>query len=116
MAAYRGFPSLIFLPLLFISRNEFLWTPLDCAASKGHTRVIERLVNFKADIDPKDKQKTTPLHLAAKEGHVTAVETLIKHGACVSGRDYRGFNALDWAIENGHRFVHIKVYMEMSLA
>ena len=68
--------------------------------------MIERLVNFKADIDPKDKQKTTPLHLAAKEGHVTAVETLIKHGALVSGRDYRGFNALDWAIENGHRFVH----------
>ena len=65
-------------------------------------------MNFKADIDPKDKQKTTPLHLAAKEGHVTAVETLIKHGARVSDRDYRGFNALDWAIENGHRFVCIK--------
>ena len=86
------------------SRNEILWTPLDCATSKGHTRVIERLVNFKADIDPKDKQKTTPLHLAAKAGHVSAVETLIKHGALVSSRDYRGFNALDWAIENGHRY------------
>ena len=93
---------------LCVSRNEVLWTPLDCAASKGHARVIERLVNFKAgsDIDPKDKLNTTPLHLAAKEGHVTAVETLIKYGARVSDRDYRGFNALDWAIENGHRFVY----------
>ena len=91
-----------------VSRNEVLWTPLDCAASKGHARVIERLVNFKAgsDIDPKDKLNTTPLHLAAKEGHVNAVETLIKYGARVSDRDYRGFNALDWAIENGHRFVY----------
>ena len=61
-------------------------------------------MNFKADIDPKDKQKTTPLHLAAKAGHVSAVETLIKHGALVSSRDCRGFNALDWAIENGHRY------------
>ena len=87
-----------------ISRNEVLWTPLDCAASKGHTRVIERLVNFKADINPKDKQKTTPLHLAAKAGHVSAMETLIKHGALVSSRDCHGFNALDWAIENGHRY------------
>lgn len=95
-----------------------MWTPLDCAASKGHARVIERLVNFKAgsDIDPKDKQKTTPLHLAAKEGHVTAVETLIKYGARVSDRDYRGFNALDWAIENGHRFVIINFFMGISAA
>jgi ankyrin repeat protein len=103
---YKGLP----LSCLIVSRNEVLWTPLDCAASKGHARVIERLVNFKAgsDIDPKDKLNTTPLHLAAKEGHVTAVETLIKYGARVSDRDYRGFNALDWAIENGHRLVAIQ--------
>ena len=85
-------------------RNEILWTPIDCAASRGHARVIQELIVAKAEIDPKDKLKTTPLHLAAKRGHVAAVETLIKHKASMSSRDNRGFNALDWAIENGHRY------------
>ena len=84
-------------------RNEILWTPIDCAASNGHARVVHELVSAKAETDPKDKLKTTPLHLAAKEGHVTAVETLIEHNASVTSRDHRGYNPLDWAIENGHR-------------
>lgn len=90
-------------------RNEVLWTPLDCAASNGHDRVIHQLVTAKADVDPKDKLKITPLHLAAKEGHVAAVEALLKHNASVSSRDQHGFNALDWAIENGHRYLHLDV-------
>lgn len=86
-------------------RNEILWTPIDCAASNGHARVVHELVTAKAEIDPKDKLKTTPLHLAAKEGHVTAVETLIEHNASITSRDHRGYNPLDWAIESGHRWV-----------
>ena len=102
-------------------RNEILWTPIDCAASNGHARVVHELVTAKAEIDPKDKLKTTPLHLAAKEGHVTAVETLIEHNASITSRDHRGYNPLDWAIESGHRWVDysavelflIHVYIEI---
>ena len=89
--------------VMILCRNEILWTPIDCAASNGHARVVHELVSAKAEIDPKDKLKTTPLHLAAKEGHVSAVETLIEHNASVTSRDHRGYNPLDWAIENGHR-------------
>lgn len=87
-------------------RNAVRRTPLGCAAFYGHARVIELLVLYKANIDPKDKLKNTPLQLAAKEGHVTAVETLLKHHASMTSLDQRKFNPLDWAIENGHRYIH----------
>ena len=86
-----------------ICRNVVRRTPIGCAAFNGHSRVIELLVESKADIDAKDRLKATPLQLAAKEGHVTAVETLLRHQASMSTLDQRRFNALDWAIENGHR-------------
>ena len=86
-------------------RNVVRRTPIGCAAFHGHARVIELLVSFKANINPKDKLKNTPLQLAAKEGHVTAVEALLNHQASLTSLDQRKFNALDWAIENGHRYM-----------
>ena len=84
-------------------RNAILQTPVGCAASNGHDRVIQLLTSARADVNPKDKSKATPLHLASKEGHLAAVKILLKHHADVSDKDEKGYNALDWAIENGHR-------------
>ena len=94
-----------YILIAHLFRNAVRRTPIGCAAFHGRTRVIELLVSFKANIDPKDKLKNTPLQLAAKEGHVTAVEALLNHQASMTSLDQRKFNALDWAIENGHRYM-----------
>ena len=96
-------------------RNAVRRTPIGCAAFHGHARVIELLVSFKANLDPKDKLKNTPLQLAAKEGHVTAVEALLNHHASMTSLDQRKFNALDWAIENGHRYMCVIMNIGYSL-
>ena len=96
---YHIVPSLSSSPLC---RNSILWTPLDCAASKGHDKIVRLLVHHEAEVDPTDKSKITPLHLASREGHLSVVVTLLQFGADLKAMDHRGFNALDLAIENGH--------------
>lgn len=86
-------------------RNASLWTPLDCAAHKGHDKIIQLLITAKADINPLDRLKIAPLHLAAREGHLDAVKVLLENKADVTvkiGGDEHGDNPLDLAIENGH--------------
>ena len=83
-------------------RNTILWTPLGCAASNGHERVVQLLIDAKASINPKDKSRATPLHLASKEGHLSTVNILLKNKADVRSRDDYHLNPLDRAIENGH--------------
>ena len=34
-----------------------MWTPLDCAAAKGHTKVAALLLDFDSPVDPTDKAK-----------------------------------------------------------
>ena len=91
---------LCIVPLLSL-RNAVLWTPLDCAASRGHEKVVEVLIEAGADVNPTDKQQTTPLHLAAQEGHLNVVQTLLEYNADV-GKCSNGLNSLDMAIDNGH--------------
>jgi len=50
------------------ARNQLGWTPMDCAASRGNSKVMAALLDADAEIDPIDKAKLTPLHLAAKNG------------------------------------------------
>lgn len=84
-----------------VFRNSTLWTPLDCAASKGQEQVVEVLIKAGADVNPTDKQQTTPLHLAAQEGHLGVVKILLENNADVS-KSSNGLNSLDRAIDNGH--------------
>lgn len=87
--------------IVMMCRNSTLWTPLDCAASKGQEQAVEVLIKAGADVNPTDKQKTTPLHLAAKEGHLNVVKLLLANNADV-GKSASGLNSLDMAIDNGH--------------
>ena len=78
---------------------------MDCAAYKGHDKIIQLLIAAKADVNPLDKLKIAPLHLAAREGHLDAVKVLLDNKADVGvkiGGDEYGDNPLDLAIENGH--------------
>ena len=38
-------------------RNSYFWTPLDCAAAKGHTKVAGVLLDHDSPVDPTDKAK-----------------------------------------------------------
>lgn len=62
-------------------RRENLWTPLHYAARNNRPRIIRRLADAGALLNPKDAKGNTPLHVASKHGRVEAVRTLIEVGA-----------------------------------
>ncbi len=101
---------------------------MDCAAAKGWNRTVQLLLDFEADIDPKDKAgvccycyyycccyivvvivviivivQVTPLMLACQEGHLKVVTVLLENNAKVSNRNSYNMNALDVAVDNGHK-------------
>lgn len=39
-----------------------MWTPLDCAAAKGHTKVAIILLEFDSPVDPTDKAKVSKVY------------------------------------------------------
>ena len=88
--------------IVVLLRNAAWWTPLDAASYKGHSKVVQVLIEAGADVNPTDKQLTTPLHLAAKEGHLNIVHILLNNGAQVCQRDINELSSLDMAIDNGH--------------
>ena len=36
-----------------------MWTPLDCAAAKGHAKVADILLEYDTPVDPTDETKVT---------------------------------------------------------
>jgi uncharacterized protein len=60
------------------------WTPLVCAATKGHRDVVLCLLDLGADFDkpmPCDGGRTTPLLNACLLGHTSVVSLLVERGA-----------------------------------
>ena len=45
--------------MIIFQRNSTLWTPIDCAAAKGHAKVAGVLLEFDSPVDPMDKTKVT---------------------------------------------------------
>ncbi|KAL8714063.1 MAG: hypothetical protein Q9225_006638 [Loekoesia sp. 1 TL-2023] len=62
-------------------------TPLHKAASKGHVAMIKKLLEYKPDIEDRQKQGKTALFLAVEWGHGELVDVLFKHGAQVFTQD-----------------------------
>ena len=73
------------------------------ACRYGHSRVVERLVDARADVNREDKMKQTPLRLAAGNGHHAAtLELLCCNTLRLDDRDKSGRTALHLAAMNGH--------------
>lgn len=83
--------------------DGFGWTPIFCAASRGHMEIVSYLVKKGARIDISDLyERSTPLLEACNHDYPMLVKLLIEGGANVSHRDSRGTTALFWACYYGH--------------
>ncbi|KAJ1471903.1 ankyrin repeat-containing domain protein [Baffinella frigidus] len=69
-------------------------TPLVAAAFRGHTPVVNLLLEHGADCLAKDTYGYTPLHRSALMGHKAVVLVLLEKGPNVSATDCYGMTAL----------------------
>jgi len=63
------------------------YTAMHAAASGGSERVLELLLQRRAQVDPIDRLDETPLHLAARGGHADACALLVEQGASLWARN-----------------------------
>lgn len=91
-----GFQTLDENPYAIHASNEYGITPLHCAASKGHTDMIDFLVTRGADINARSISGVTPLHYATRETNITetTMRLLIHYGADVIVSDKNGITPL----------------------
>ena len=61
------------------ARGGFLDTPLQAASAKGHSEIVELLLNNNADLYLCNDEGAGPLHWASNYGHVEVVKTLLIH-------------------------------------
>ena len=72
--------------------------PIHWAASEGHVRCLERLLELGVDRDPRDKSGMTPLLCGAWYGHLDVVRYLVEEaGADPRLRADQGATPLDTA-------------------
>ena len=72
------------------------------AAYCNHVDVVRLLLEFRAEVDRRDKWGKTPLIAAAKEGHDECVRVLLDAGAAVDASEENGKGALYYACSAGH--------------
>ncbi|XP_006873616.1 PREDICTED: ankyrin repeat and SOCS box protein 3 [Chrysochloris asiatica] len=71
---------------------------LHLAASQGHWKIIQILLEAGADPNATTSEKTTPLFLAVENGQINGVKLLLRHGANVNGsHSMCGWSALHQA-------------------
>ncbi|XP_035662257.1 ankyrin repeat and SOCS box protein 18-like isoform X2 [Branchiostoma floridae] len=64
---------------------------LACTCTEGDSyyhNTVEKLIQWGADVNLKDKEKKLPLHNAARKGDHKLVEILVRKGSEINARDY----------------------------
>ncbi|KAL6407724.1 putative ankyrin repeat protein [Ilyonectria robusta] len=84
--------------------DAFGRSPLHIACYRGSRKFVERMINYKADVNVKDIWGKTPLSWAAAGGDKGVVELLLDNEADVNSRDGHG-TPICWAAKNGHEGV-----------
>ncbi|KAG7328171.1 hypothetical protein KOW79_008115 [Hemibagrus wyckioides] len=77
-------------------------TPLMVAAQKGFIRMVQKLVEYGADVHMKNSSGKDSLMLACFSGHLDIVMHLRKFGATWQSRDVSGCTPLHLAVVGGH--------------
>lgn len=83
--------------------NKPGWAPLHYAATKGHLKMMELLLEEHAFIDAQAPNGNTPLMMAAYYSTPEAVKLLIEAGADIKLRNSASKTALDLAQMTNHR-------------
>jgi len=77
--------------------------PLDCAAQRGHGKVVQLLLEHGAVANHGNASQRQPLHYAALHGHQEVVRLLLEHRASMQASDSEG--RLPWqlvSIQDSH--------------
>jgi len=77
-------------------------TPLIAAAHDGYTKILQLLLDAKANTEAKNRHDSTALISAASRGHTACVQLLLDAKAYIEAKDYVGQTALFSASFNGH--------------
>lgn len=86
------------------SACDQMFTPLHCAASKGHANVIKYLHRLGANINACTIEGYIPLHLAVLNNEVSAVETLLSLGSYAT-IDKRGWSPYMYACKSKNQCI-----------
>ena len=70
-----------------ITSQQDGYTSLNLASSLGNLRVVEALLDNRAEVNTPNSDGTTSLHLAIEKGNCRVAKTLMTHGADVNARD-----------------------------
>ncbi|CAG8956722.1 hypothetical protein HYFRA_00012266 [Hymenoscyphus fraxineus] len=77
--------------------------PLYMAAENGNTRMVEILLQFRADVDSRDAiKKTTALYEAVSRKHLEVAEILLAHGADIDAKGPDGYMPLSNVVLKGN--------------
>lgn len=104
LASYHGLTEMV--RQLYIKGaqiNHDGWSPMLYAATNGHHRVIQLLLNGGAEVNAPSDNGTTPIMMAARGNHFDAVTLLLDNGADPKIKNENGENALHWAQKHNHR-------------
>lgn len=77
--------------------------PIHLAAMQGDAWLVERLLDWGADIDIKEKSGRTPIHLAIKNQKVEVVKVLKRYRANLDSKDNNGITPVKMAKQLGDK-------------
>jgi len=82
-------------------------TPLQWAARRGHTEVVEVLLDNKVNVHAYTNDGVTALHLAAGNGHTKVVKLLLANKADVNASTNDGITSLHISAGNGYMYTQV---------
>uniref|UniRef100_A0A5F8G962 Ankyrin repeat domain 23 n=1 Tax=Monodelphis domestica TaxID=13616 RepID=A0A5F8G962_MONDO len=81
---------------------QFHRTALHWASLKGHSQIVDKLLEAGATVDARDMLDRTPLFWACRGGHLNILKKLLNQGAKVNARDKIWSTPLHVVVRTGH--------------